>query len=164
MDDVKVQVSSTRPTSPGVDPEIGFRGQLQCRFRSAEDIEPRRRRRRERDAKGIPFHSGIWSLGETPPDGFFGIQIIRNSISVEASPRPRWGAYDAKLPQRGLGGVSTEIEFRIIWMPKKPSGGTYFTELFLQQFHSGCTICYEFGGMALCPSLDPPLDISKDIV
>ena len=33
-----------------------------------------------------------------------------------------------KLPQRGPGRDPAEIEFGKVYMPKKPSGGTYFTE------------------------------------
>jgi len=38
---------------PGADPEIGFRGDLYCLFLSAEGDEPRRQRRRKRDAEGV---------------------------------------------------------------------------------------------------------------
>jgi len=34
-----------------------------------------------------------------------------------------------KLPQWGPGGTPAKIEFCTIWMPKKPSGGTYCTEV-----------------------------------
>ena len=33
-----------------------------------------------------------------------------------------------KLPQRGPGRAPAEIELGKVYMPKKPSGGTYFTE------------------------------------
>jgi len=37
-----------------------------------------------------------------------------------------WGSTD--LPHCVQGGASTEIKFYKIWIPKKPSGGTYFSQ------------------------------------
>jgi len=54
------------------DPEIGFRGHLQCPFLGAEGTEPESLRRRERDAQGLEasengerysLHSRLGDLG-----------------------------------------------------------------------------------------------------
>jgi len=79
-------------------------------------------------------------------------------LSAEADPRSHYdsvrpGARFTKYRQDGMGsvvsfpsgvrgGAPAEIKFGKLWMPKKPSGGTYFTECC---FHSSIVVLQLYG-------------------
>ena len=119
------------------DPEIGCRGRhLQCPLLGDFGTEARQRKRRERDAEGV--------------------EGVGNGEGYSPSTLTRDLGERRKLPQRGPGGASAEIEFCKIWMPKDLVA--HISLSFLQQFHSGCTIYHEFGEpWPVVSPLDPPL-------
>ena len=107
--------------------KLGLGGYLQCPFLGNVGTEPRRRRHRQQDAKGVEkLGSGEW-------------------LYLSPVPFPsRLGSLGSVVssPSGVLGGAPVEIEFCKIWIPKKP---------WWYVFDHPSKIVMSLGGIALWP-------------